>query len=108
MWSELALQFLGVVTNPVIVLMPGLMCLMTRRKLWIVAGTSAAAAGFGAVEAAGSGLVLGALILLTSAMAGAIAAEVVLAVVLPLGLMALSAALWLQALVRRRRGGPEA
>lgn len=108
MWSDLALQFLSVVTNPVIVLMPGLLCLMTRRKLWIVAGTSATAAGFAAMEAVGSGLALGALILLTSAMAGAIAAEVVLAVLLPLGLMALSGAMWLQARMRRRSGDPGA
>ena len=58
MWSELALHFLGTVTNPVIVALPAL------------------------------------LLLATSAVAGVVAAEVVLAIVLPLGMLALSGVLW--------------
>jgi hypothetical protein len=97
MLSELALQFLGVVTNPVIVLLPALLLLFTRRKRWILAGTAAAGAGFGLIESMENHALEGALLIVTSALAGAVAAEVVLAIVLPLGMMALSCALWLRA-----------
>ncbi|KAA2241059.1 hypothetical protein [Salinarimonas soli] len=103
MWSELALQFLGTVTNPVIVLLPALLLLFTRRKSLILAGTAAAGAAFGLMEAMGNGALEGALVVVTSALAGAVAAEVVLAIVLPLGLMALSCALWLRARLRPTR-----
>ncbi len=100
MWSELALQFLGVVTNPVIVILPALLCLTTRRKLAIVIATAAAGAFFGGMEAIGAGFPDGVLITLAGALAGAVAAEVVLAIVLPLGMMALSGLMWLRARMR--------
>ncbi len=100
MWSEMALQFLGVVANPAIVLLPALLLLVTRRRLWIVAATALAALGFGLMEALGSDLAHGAMVLLVSALAGAVAAEIVLAIVLPCLMMALSGMLWVRA--RRR------
>jgi hypothetical protein len=103
MWSEMALQFLGMVTNPVIVLLPALLLLFTRRKRWILAGTTAAAAAFGLVESMESHALEGALLVLTSAAAGAVAAEVVLAIVLPLVMIALSCALWLRVRLRPTR-----
>jgi hypothetical protein len=94
MWSELALHFLGTVTNPVIVALPALLLLATRRKFRIVAATAVAAALMGVSDALHEGPAGGAAVLATSAVAGVVAAEVVLAIVLPLGMLALSGVLW--------------
>jgi hypothetical protein len=103
MWSELALQFLGTVTNPVIVLLPALLLLFTRRKRWILGVTAASGAGFGLIESMESHALEGALLILASAAAGGVAAEVVLAIVLPIGMLALSCALWLRVRLRPTR-----
>lgn len=100
MWSELALQFLGMVTNPVVVLLPVLLLLLTRRKLAIVGFTALAGAGFGVMESLDRGIGDGMLVVAASALAGVVAAEVILAIVLPIGMMTLSGMIWVRARMR--------
>lgn len=104
MWSDLALQFLGVATNPVVALaLTGLLALARRRSTVRLCG-AAAGAGFGAVDALGAGMALGSALVAVSAAAGLLAAEIVLSVLAPLGVWLLSGALALLASLRRRRG----
>jgi len=99
--SDLALQFLGVAVHPAALLTPLLFCLATKRRRNVRIAGALVGAGLGGLEAIGGDLARSVLTVLVSALAGLLAAEIAMMLILPLGLMAITGVLWA---VRRLRG----